>query len=385
MRNIFSITRRRLFIGLVGLMAMTTILPTNAQKLSDFEDDYTFWGAPSFYLRYQAKVAYPLIDRMLKAYPPVQNPDQHRRMALVALDQFLHDDEYYRREAFYTFVDDRMISMLAELDQPVQSGVRVFKLYGGGFILKTRKTTVAIDFIPGGTTQKPFISDSVVFEVADRCDALLITASGSQYANRDIAKVFLALGKKVILPEGLWTNLEGDIEYVDTDEPVKTVGMTLYTLSDSQTGAQRNVCIMDFQGSGIVAHASAEDTDADWTWADRIHDQYNIDILLTKSRNADMETLLAGFQPRAVITSQENEMESTVDKRESYWATQKRLKKLADLNIPGVIMAWGEAYDYADTKSPNIVSTAAHKAVRNGILYIERNGNTYTPAGIKVN
>lgn len=372
---------------MAGLMAMTAFLPVNAQKLSDFEKDYTFWGYPSYYLRYQAKVAYPLIDRMLTAYPPVKEIDANRRMALAALDQFLHDDEYYRREAFYTFVETRMIGMLDELDQPVQTGVRVFKLYNGGFILKTRKTTVAIDFVPGGTTQKPFISDSIVFEVADRCDLLLVTSSAEQYANRDVANVFIASGKQVILPEGLWTNLDEDVLRIgaDPDETIETGGMKLHVLSESPKNSTGSICVMDFQGSGIVAHASAQDMDADWTWAEQVHSRYDIDILLTKSQNADMETLLEGFRPRLVITAQENEMESAVDKRESYWTTQKRMKKLADLNIPNVIMAWGEAYDYADTESPNIVSTTAYKVMRNGVLYIERKGNTYTPTGIKVN
>ena len=56
---------------------------------------------------------------------------------------------------------------------------------------------------------------------------------------------------------------------------------------------------------------------------------------------------------------------------------------LADLNIPNVLMTWGETYDYADADS-NKRSSSARKVLQNGILYIERKGSIYTPAGIKV-
>ena len=387
MNNLFSIPNRLLCTGLACIMAIGVILPVAAQRKasSSFDDDYIFWGYPNVYLNYQAKVAYPLINRMLQANPPAVKIDKNRRLALITLDQFLHDSDGMRRDAFYTFVNTRMEEMLAGIDQPVLSGVRIYKLYNSGFILKTLKTTIAVDLVPGGATNKSFLTDSVIFEVADRCDALLITNSDSKHANRDVAETFVALGKKVILPEGLWTNMEEDLLPVgsDTTQIVELGAMRLYVLPGHRGNAKNNIYVMDFHGRGVVAHTGAQDNDADWEWIDNVHSRYNIDILLTKSQNINLESMLTGFRPRLVITAHENDIESVVDKRESYWTTQKRMQSLAGLAIPNVIMTWGEAYDYADTGSPNI-SSSATKVMMNGTLVIERKGSIYSPTGRKL-
>jgi len=387
MKKISSIPYRLLRAVLVCISGIGVLLPAAAQRTPaySFDDDYIFWGYPNTYLNYQAKIAYPLIDRMLRDNPPAVEPDRDRWMALVTLDQFLHDAEYQRREAFYTFINSRMAGMLEGIDRPVLSGVRIYKLYNSGFILKTLKTTVAIDLVPGGTTSKPFLTDSVIFEIVSRCDALLVTNSGNMHASRNVVKEFVASGKKVIVPQGLWTNLGEDIQPVgaDTVQTVDLGAMTLHVMPGHASSARNNIYVMDFQGRGVVAHTGAQDNEADWGWIDKVHDKYNIDVLLTKSRNISLESMLKGFKPRMLITSHENEMESTVDNRESYWTTQKRMKSLADLAIPHVLMTWGEAYEYADTESENI-SSSANKVMMDGIMYIERKGAIYTPTGIKV-
>ena len=387
MKRLPFIPYRLLRAVLVCISAVGLILPAAAQRTPaySFDDDYIFWGYPNTYLNYQAKIAYPLIDRMLRDNPPAVELDRDRWMALVTLDQFLHDAESQRREAFYTFVNSRMAGMLEDIDRPVLSGVRIYKLYNSGFILKTLKTTVAVDLVPGGTTYKPFLTDSVIFEIVSRCDALLVTNSSNMHASRNVAKEFIASGKKVIVPQGLWTNLEEDIQPVgeDTVQIVDLGAMTLHVMPGHAGTARNNIYVMDFQGRGIVAHTGAQDNEADWTWIEKVHNKYNIDVLLTKSRNINLESMLRGFKPRMLITSHENEMESAVDERESYWTTQKRMKNLADLAIPHVLMTWGEAYEYADTESENI-SSSATKLMMDGIMYIERKGAIYTPTGIKV-
>lgn len=370
---------------LVCLLAILAFSPATAQRRTQpaYWDEY--WNYPNVYLNDQAKVAYPLIDSMLQACPPETEMSQNRQMALITLDQFLHDADYSKRTALYTFVNERMARMLTTMDKPVFSGVRVYKLYNSGFILQTLKTTVAIDLVPGGNTNKPFLTDSVITEIVRRCDALLITNSDSRHAKKSVAKEFATAGKKVFVPQGLWSGLGESVVPVggDTVQTVEAAGMTLHILPGHNGKNTNNIYIMDFQGRGVVAHTGAQDNDADYDRISQIHSQYDTDILLTRSANLRLEDMLAGFQPRMVITAHENEMESTVDKRESYWATQKRLKRLAELNIPNVVMTWGESYDYADTESRNI-SSSASKVFINGVLYIERKGSIYTPAGIRV-
>ncbi|MBO7502660.1 MAG: MBL fold metallo-hydrolase [Paludibacteraceae bacterium] len=388
MKNLFSIPNRLLYAGLVCLLGIGNILPVAAQRTmpSSFEDDYIFWGYPNAYLNYQSKTGFPLINRMLQANPPAVEMNQHRKFALITLDQFLHDADCQRRDAFYPFINSRMEEMLEGIDQPVLSGVRIYKLYNSGFILQTLKTTIAVDVVPGGTTNnKPFLTDSVIFEVAARCDALLITNADGKHANRNVANAFVDMGKKVILPEGMWTDMEEFLTPVgaDTTEIVQLGAMTLYVLPGHKNNAKNNIYVMNFHGRGVVAHTGAQDNDADWEWIDNVHSRYNIDILLTKSQNINMESMLAGFRPRMVITGHENDIESAVDRRESYWTTQKRMKSLSSLGISNVILTWGESYEYADTSSPNI-SSSATKVMMKGALYIERKGSIYSPTGRKL-
>lgn len=392
MNHSFPILDRLFRIGCIALMLTLTAVTAMAQRnqtSSSFDEDYIFWGYPNMYLSYQAKMAYPLIDQMLLANPPEKEPNSVRQLALVTLDQFLHETDYQRRDAFYPFITARMAHVFDGMDEPAWAGVRIYKLYNSGFILRTLKTTVAIDLVPGGSTTKPFLTDSVVSELASRCDALLVTNTDSRHANRNIAKAFVEAGKFVYAPQsstGLWNNLDEELLQIvgtDTAMTLETKGMTLHILPGHNGRAQNNIYVMDFQGRGVVAHTGAQDNDNDWTWIDQVHSQYDIDILLTKSQNTNLESILRGFQPRLVITAHENEMESSVDKRESYWATQKRLQNVADLGIPNVIMTWGESFEYADRESDNI-SSSANKVLKDGVLYIEREGSLYTPAGMKV-
>ncbi|MBQ4508366.1 MAG: hypothetical protein II970_05680 [Paludibacteraceae bacterium] len=372
----------------VCLLAAATALPAAAQqrRVSSYEKDYIFWGSPDAYLNYQAKTGFPLIDQMLQAYPPTATPDKHRQMALVSLDQFLHDEGYTRREAFYTFVNSRMAHLLEDMNRPVLSGVRIYKLYNSGFILKTLKNTIAIDIVQGGgSSSKGIVSDSVIYEIAYKCDALIITNTDERHASRKAAKAFAEAGKKVILPKGLWTNLGEALQPAgaDTVQTIELDAMTLHILPGHNGSNRNNICIMDLKGCGIVAHTGAQDNAADLTWIEHLHEQYKTDILLTKSQNLDLESIVSGFRPRVLITANENEMERSVDMREAYWTTQKRVNSLTAIDIPNIIMAWGEAYDYADTESENI-SSSASKVMIDGVLYIERKGAVYTPSGVKV-
>lgn len=382
MKHLFPFPCRLVSIVLLCLFSLSSV----AQRTqANAFDDYVFWGYPNAYLNSQAQMAYPLINSMLQAYPPAVEMDKHRQMTFATLDQFLHEADYNKRDAFYSFVNARMSAMLSSIDEPVIAGVRIYKVYNSGVILKTLNTTIAIDFIPGGEAYKPFISDSVINEIAGRCNALLITNTDALYANRNVAKAFVDAGKKVYVPKRTWTDLGEQIITIgaDTIQDIELSGMTLHVLPGHNNNNRTNIYVMDFHGRGVVAHTGTQEIDTNLSWAEDIHKRYSVDVLLTKSQTTQMETILSDIKPRMVITTQENEMKSSIDRRESYWTTQKRLKSLAELNIPNVIMTWGEKYDYADNASANI-SPDATKVMIDGTLYIERKGSLYSPAGIKV-
>ncbi len=387
MKKIFTRLHNLLRISLVGMLTTVIIQPSSAQSSSGsaFDNSYIFWGSPAAYLNYQAKIAYPLIDQMLQANPPATEINPQRHLALTTLDLFLHDAEYQKREAFYSFIDSRLYRAICSLDEEkMSSGVEIYKFYNCGFVLKSAKTTIAIDIVQGGTSYKPCVHDSIIYELVNHCDALLITNNEAGHANKKVASIFINSGKKVYAPEGVLTNIDG-INYVgeDGEQTVELGGMTLHVLPVQNGKKTNNIYIMDFSGS-IVAHTGGQTGNDDLAWIDQVHNKYKIDVLLTKSQNTDLESILAGIKPGMAITMGENEMVSAVDKRESYWTTQKRLQDLDKLSIPNIVMVWGERFHLGDNNSSNS-SAKAEKKIIDGVLYIMRNGNTYTTSGMKVN
>ena len=156
----------------------------------------------------QAATAFNAIDDMLQTYRPATEIPLPRELALVSLDQLLHDTDNDATEPFYAFINTRMRRVLEDLDRPVAKGLRIYKQYNDGFIVKSPKATIAIDLIPGGSDAKPFITDSVVYGIAGKCDALFISHFHADHANLNVAKSFAARGKLVIAPKDLWVGVD---------------------------------------------------------------------------------------------------------------------------------------------------------------------------------
>ena len=394
MENLTRLSQKWLRLSVLCLLAIDVLFPVVAQRAPDYsyEDDYIFWGNPSAYLEYQAKIAFPLIDAMLQVHPPKEVMNQHRRMALVTLDQFLHETNSTRQAALYSFATTRMARMLTAMDEPLTSGVRICKLPNSGFIIKSPKTVVAVDLVAGSYAGGSFLSDSIIYEILFRSNALLITNADSRHCNSDIAQLFTTFGKKVIAPKGVLKSLGDKVMHMGDDyvQTVELEGMTLNVVPGHNGNAANNIYIIEFTGYETVAHTGAQNSDADWDIIDLIHQVYDVDILLTKSQSTQLERMIAGFQPTKVITTGENEMENSIDLRESYWTTQKRMSNLDYLHVPNIVMTWGEIYDYANGEQTDIsaisdnTSSSSQKVFKNGRIYIRRNGQTYTLTGVRV-
>lgn len=315
------------------------------------EQHLIFWRYPDNYLENQARVAFTAIDEVLQAYPPQKEMPLPRKMAFIALDQLLHDTHNDKAEPFYTFINTRMQRMLKDMERPVRKGMRIYKLYNDGFIIKTKYATVAIDLIPGGTNDHPFIADSIIYKIAGQCDAMFISHFHGDHANLNIAKAFASRGKLVIAPKGLWVGVDPMIQQLlvaDTvvDVPFNDLKMTLHILPGHQDDIPNNIYVMEFDKCGTVAHTGDQWNEEDIAWIDDVHKKYDIDILLPNCWINWMERSLKGFGPKLIITGHENEMEHTIDHREAYWITMKKFERMPNLHIPNVLMTWGESYDY---------------------------------------
>ncbi len=339
---------------LTTLVFLGIIIPAiTAQTTSEnpYADSYIYWDYLAAYKSGQATVAFNNIDAMLQTYPPQKEIAMPRELALVSLDQLLHDTDNDQTETFYTFINTRMMRVLKDLDRPVEKGLRIYKLYNDGFIIKSKKATVAIDLIPGGSNAKPFIKDSIIYGIAGKCDALFISHWHADHANLNIAKSFAARGKRVIAPKGLWENVDPMIqpltEHIETDIKFDDLDLTLHVLPGHQGDVLNNINVVEFHGEGTVAQTGDQWGTDDLKWIDHVNEKYDIDVLMPNCWINNMKRHLVGFGPKMIITGHENELgEHSIDHREAYWMTIKKMELLSDLNMPYVLMTWGEWYDY---------------------------------------
>ena len=342
---------RRFFLTCLSLLSVIAFSAAQTASVNPNTDHYIYQGYLSDYKLALASEAFASIDTMLQTYLPQTEILLPREMALVSLDQLLHDTDNDATEPFYRFINTRMARVLEDLDRPVTEGLRIYKLYNDGFIIKSAKATVAIDLIPGGSNAKPFITDSIIYGIAGKCDALFISHWHADHANLNIAKSFAARGKRVIAPKDLWVDVDPMIqplaEHKETDIVSEDLDLTLHVLPGHQDNVYNNINVVEFHGVGTVAQTGDQWYCCDMDWIDRVHLKYDIDVLMPNCWIHDMERHLRGFAPKMIITGHENELgEHSIDHREAYWITIKKMELVSALNIPYVLMTWGEWYDY---------------------------------------
>jgi len=124
--------------------------------------------------------------------------------------------------------------------------------------------------------------------------------------------------------------------------------LTLHVLPGHQGDVYNNINVVEFHGEGTVAQTGDQwGNSADLKWIDRVHEKYDIDVLMPNCWIDEMKRVIRGFGPKLIITGHENELgEHSIDHREAYWITIKKMEKIEDINIPYVLMTWGEWYDY---------------------------------------
>ena len=338
---------------LTALLLLSVIATAQTTGENPYADKYIYQGYLLDYKLGQASTAFTAIDEMLQTYLPEKDIPLQRELALVSLDQLLHDTDNDATEPFYNFINTRMLRVLKDMDRPVTKGLRIYKLYNDGFIVKSPKATIAIDLIPGGSNAKPFLADSIIYGIAGKCDALFISHQHPDHANLNVAKSFAARGKLVIVPKDLWVGVDPLIQPLEKenqefDVEFKELDLTLHVLPGHQGDVYNNINVVEFHNEGTVAQTGDQwGNSADLVWIDHVHEKYDIDVLMPNCWIDEMERVIRGFGPKLIITGHENELgEHTIDHRESYWITIKKMELMPDLNIPYVLMTWGEWYDY---------------------------------------
>jgi L-ascorbate metabolism protein UlaG (beta-lactamase superfamily) len=269
-----------------------------------------------------------------------------RRAALIRLDDVLHIPTAPQKPFIGEWYRRRMEKVLAEIEATkVTAGARVWKLYNHGWLIRTPSASWAYDVVPG----PPAIANMQMgadwlARVARQADALFISHWHDDHANEAAVEAFLAAGKPVIAPEGLWKEkpVSARLTYPERSaEKVHRVGKLRYVAYPGHQGkdvTNNNHLVMAPEGVSTM-QTGDQSYDPDFAWLDRVGGQHKVTVLLPNCWTPDLARMAKGVNPEWVITGHENEMAHTVPHREDFTQTYQRLK---GVKAAAPVLMWGE-------------------------------------------
>jgi L-ascorbate metabolism protein UlaG (beta-lactamase superfamily) len=300
------------------------------------------------------------VNYVLETYAPSVAEHPLRRAALIRLDDVLHIESAPRKELVQKFFRDRMERVIVEIEKTrVTEGVRVWKLYNHGFLIRTPSVSFTFDVVPGIRTPGFAIPEDLMKRLAAQTDATFISHLHGDHANPEFARMMLDRNKPVIAPEGLWKDrpeFAGRLTYPERSTtkvhsiPVRGGEHVLQVIAfpghQGPTVVNNVHLVSTPEGFTVVQTGDQWGDDvpgSDFDWLSQISRSHRVDILFPNVWTKGLDRIVRGVNPHVVITGHENEMAHTVDHREDYTQTYNRM---FGIPYPLVVMAWGETWMY---------------------------------------
>ena len=137
-----------------------------------------FWQDKDGIINAQTELTFELVNEIINTdTPSTDAPTQARKAALYLLDQVCHDTRLDGSPIVANFLDGRMKQVLSDLKQPLKKGMKVYKLYNDGWIIRTPKVTIGWDIYRGRMVKdgtRHLMSDSIASALADECDIMFL-------------------------------------------------------------------------------------------------------------------------------------------------------------------------------------------------------------------
>jgi len=326
-----------------------------------------YWNDSDAYLQDQATLIFEQAYKIFAAYPPDVTVGDERKMALYALDALLHDTRIDHGTAFISYLERITGNIAVELQKSKPSGreIRFFRCYNDGFIIKTATVTVGIDLVRGGTADKPFIGKSVIRTLVDQCDILFISHGHGDHTDPVVIDMFLEQGKKVIVPEDFKKDTSPRLHVLRGTQPIretisipakntgllqdvrndgsrKDASLSVFAYPGQQGAMMNNVYLITLPEGQTIMHTGDQDYKED-IGVQIKRNNIKVDILLVQCWMMPMNKFVSEVNPSLIILGHENEMGHTIDHREAYWLTFRRM---SEVKIPYIVMAWGESVEW---------------------------------------
>jgi|YNPBryBLVA2012_1023415.scaffolds.fasta_scaffold00140_14 L-ascorbate metabolism protein UlaG (beta-lactamase superfamily) len=300
------------------------------------------------------------VQHILETYPPAWPEHPVRRAALIRLDDILHIESAPDKPLVRQFYRARMESAVSQIERtPVSEGMRIWKLYNHGFLVRTPSVSLAFDIVPGVPGRGFLVEPSLLERLAQQADVLFISHVHGDHASSQVVRLFLERAKPVVAPEGLWADhpeFSGRLSRPRRSAslvhrlPVRQGHQVLEVVAYPGHQGERvinNVHLVRTPEGFTVVHtgdqSGSEAPGGDFDWIAHIGYQHAVDVLLPNCWTTDLPRLARGVNPRLIITGHENEMGHVVAHREDYTQTYNRL---FGSPYPFLVMGWGESYHY---------------------------------------
>jgi L-ascorbate metabolism protein UlaG (beta-lactamase superfamily) len=314
-----------------------------------------FFSQPDKYFEWQAGNMLDVSEKALLRYPPQEQEPIERRMAMMMLDAVFHDVSAPNRPSVQEFHKKRTLHALDEMKKTtVKKGALIWKLYDMAVIFRTKSATVAFDLVRGKSAKSDqfMIPDSMMNEIIGQCDILFISHNHQDHADEWAAQRFIEQGKSVIAPDEIFknspfhsriTHLKPEIDKIQS-VPVRSgkANLEVVIYPGHQGNLNDNVTVVRTQENITLCQTGDESLEADFTWVDKVHEHFNIDVLIPNCWTPDPLRVAKGYDPRLIIPAHENELGHTVDHREAYALDYSRW----NTPYPKLIMTWGESFHY---------------------------------------
>lgn len=283
----------------------------------------------------------------LSTKPAVVPGDAARNEMMKKLDAPFLEDTAVLNSAVGKYFKARMKAFTADIAAtaaPAGGHVIVWKLYNMGAVMKSGEATIAFDLISGRDKVKWTSED--LKKTIGACDALVITHSHLDHADMAVAKKFLAAGKTVVTPPGIWEKLPGmgGITLL-RDGTIDIKGVKLTAFPGFQSETMNNVYLIEFPGGVKVLDTGDENGKAYPTgggWLAGVRPPRNVDLLMFNSWSAIMKEMLAAFPAKMLMPAHEHELTHGPQSRSSY---EEMISTSESLGVPYVLMAWGERFE----------------------------------------
>ena len=100
-------------------------------------------------------------------------------------------------------MESRLSGLLEDMQKPLEEGMKVYKLYNDGFIVKTKSVTVAFDLYRGGAMKESpsLISDETMQAIVAQCDIMFLSHNHPDAYRSGCRKDVYGYGKTSDCPE----------------------------------------------------------------------------------------------------------------------------------------------------------------------------------------